>query len=356
MRTDTTFTERAAVDAWDAWYRWRDAGDLRDITVEDTWARVADAVAVVEGARAGAWSSRFIDAFANWRLLPDERLLRDAGTGRPLRLATAPHAALNAAAFVGIDGGGLPAFDSVGFGDTAALAVRVLDNALALAGDATPDRRGLRIGLIGLSDALTRLGLRYDRPEGHDAAFGIVAALATGCLRGAIELAAERGARAPDAEQALASWRRRGIDAGLLADGRRWGMRHHSLTVIEPRPRLALLANNVADALDPMIDPGLPRLIHIVEVDAAMPPAAATIRIEGRRGGPSPVLFNTLSSLPIESQLALRARVQPWVDRPIDYPLLAWQVPDTRIEAALAELASRHGMPAPGWRLADEAA
>lgn len=71
-----------AVDIWDAWFRWREQGALRDLTVNATWDRVATALASIEPADATIWSERFTDAFRAWRLLLDERILATAGRGR----------------------------------------------------------------------------------------------------------------------------------------------------------------------------------------------------------------------------------------------------------------------------------
>ena len=76
VTTFTTFSSPAAVDAWDAEFRWRDAHRLRDVTIDDTWHRVAEAAAAAEPEHASAWSARFVDAFSRWRLLPEAHLLR----------------------------------------------------------------------------------------------------------------------------------------------------------------------------------------------------------------------------------------------------------------------------------------
>jgi hypothetical protein len=47
------------------------------------------------------------------------------------------------------------------------------------------------------------------------------------------------------------------------------------------------------------------------------------------------------------AQLELRAAISPWMDEPIDYPVLVDSEPD---EPALAQLASRFGLPATTWR------
>src|SRR5690348_11516870 len=95
LRRSSPFIELAAVEAWDAWFRWREQGDLRDLSIEGTWRRVAVALASVEAqGEIATWQSRFMQTFATWRLLPDEQVLANAGTGRPVFRGDTLHAAL----------------------------------------------------------------------------------------------------------------------------------------------------------------------------------------------------------------------------------------------------------------------
>jgi ribonucleoside-diphosphate reductase alpha chain len=67
---------------WDMKYRLKGAdGAPVDKTVEDTWARVAHALADVED-DAEAWGERFYSAMENFRFLPAGRIFAGAGTGR----------------------------------------------------------------------------------------------------------------------------------------------------------------------------------------------------------------------------------------------------------------------------------
>lgn len=278
----THFTDPLAVEAWDSWFRWRDDGTLRDVTIDATWWRVADTLAAVEGASAAIWAHRFADAFSRWRLLPDERLLQAAGTGRPLSDFAAPAAVLNVAAFVTAPRSSRAGFDHARFLETAAMAVRLLENAVVWHG-AAARAPVLRIGIIGLADALFLLGLPYASIDARTQARAVAAALAEGCLRGTIDLASERGPADRDLDRRClaARWYARGTPPGLIEAGLRRGVRHAELTAIDPHPRLALLANNVADALE--LAPGL---------DTWTPALRA-------------------------AQRELRTAMQPWIDAPI---------------------------------------
>ena len=73
---------------WDMKYRLKDeAGQPLDAEVEDTWTRLARAVAGAEKpAERTAWAARFEDAMADFRFLPAGRVLAGAGSGRRVTL------------------------------------------------------------------------------------------------------------------------------------------------------------------------------------------------------------------------------------------------------------------------------
>jgi len=75
-----------ANEIWDMKYRFKSAdGQLVDKTVEDTWSRVAGALAGVEG-ESSTWEPVFYQALADYKLLPGGRILAGAGTGRTVTL------------------------------------------------------------------------------------------------------------------------------------------------------------------------------------------------------------------------------------------------------------------------------
>lgn len=341
LRRPSPFIELAAVEAWDAWFRWRDRSGLHDFSIEDTWRRVAGALATVEppGER-DALRARCTDALAAWRLLPDERLLADAGTGRNGWRTGRLHAALNAAAFVPTDRTVAAVIDLAGLADCAALAVRVLDNAALLAGNPTLQ---VRVGILGIADALALLGLPYDSDAGRARAAAMARALAEGCLRGSVQLAATRGANVQASHAYIARARSRGIPPGLLRMATRHGLRHLHLAAIVPQPRLALLANDVADAADPLR--GGDQACVVAATDGLRSPRSPGYALnilrandECRDGAPQ-----TLADLPWTAQIAMRTALQPWLDEPIDYPLLAVHPPDAAPRNSAAR--SRHGGP-----------
>ncbi len=77
-----------AEQIWDMKYRLHGAdGTPLDLTVEDSWARVAKALAEAEAPEAReAWETRFRTAMEGYRFLPAGRILAGAGTGRDVTL------------------------------------------------------------------------------------------------------------------------------------------------------------------------------------------------------------------------------------------------------------------------------
>lgn len=287
----TKFTSLAAVEVWDAHYRWRETGKLRDVTIDATWWRVAEAVAAVEGIQAPLWAHRFVDAFSRWRLLPDERLLQFAGTHLPYPDLDAPAAVVNVAAFVSAARTSNARFDAERFSETASLAVRLLDDAV-LSGPSGHPRTPLHVGIIGLADAFQLLRLPFGSVRAMNLARTVATALAEGCLRGSLDLAAERGPLdEPSERRALEDrWKVRGMPDWLVKEAEQRGLRHFRMTAIEPHPALAHLANELADGLEP-----LP-----AQAKAGKDEDGTCIRA---------------------AQMQLVEAMQPWIDAPIEYPL-----------------------------------
>lgn len=258
----------------------------RDATLDDTWQRVASAAAAAEGRHAMMWTYQFLNGFRRLHMLPDERLLRIPGAGRTPRAAEDFAAVVNVAAFVDRSSDRCR-FDEEGFIAAAELAVRFLDDAAVVAHGDHPHR--LRIGVIGLANALDMLELPYDSAKGHQQAATVARALAEGCLRASIEMAEERGCRFPvDANGELVAFlRRSGMPPGLVERALRSGLYHEALTAIDPHPLLARLAD-VADATNPM------------------PPAKLP------------------ASRDFSDQVGMRSAFQPWIDEPISDLFAAW--------------------------------
>ena len=82
----TRFAAPIAEQIWDMKYRLKEAdGTPVDVTVEDSWRRVARDLASVE-ADPAEWEDRFFHALEDFKFLPAGRILAGAGTGRSVTL------------------------------------------------------------------------------------------------------------------------------------------------------------------------------------------------------------------------------------------------------------------------------
>lgn len=80
------FETEIARHIWETKYRYVEGDDVVDATVDDTWSRVARALAAVEGNRQERWEDRFRDALHAFRFLPGGRIQAGAGTRRDVTL------------------------------------------------------------------------------------------------------------------------------------------------------------------------------------------------------------------------------------------------------------------------------
>ncbi|ACY47247.1 adenosylcobalamin-dependent ribonucleoside-diphosphate reductase [Rhodothermus marinus] len=77
----THFHEPVSWHVWDAKYRYREGNVVRDQTIEDTWRRVARALAAAEPESERArWAERFYQVLYGFKFLPGGRILAGAGT------------------------------------------------------------------------------------------------------------------------------------------------------------------------------------------------------------------------------------------------------------------------------------
>ncbi len=79
------FTAPIAEQIWDMKYRLKEQGKPVDQTVEDTWRRIARALASVEE-KPEEWEERFYSALEDFRFLPAGRIIAGAGTARSVTL------------------------------------------------------------------------------------------------------------------------------------------------------------------------------------------------------------------------------------------------------------------------------
>lgn len=79
-------SEPVAAAIWETKYRYREDGRARDGDIEDTWRRVAHALAAVEASGSAHWEEQFYAVLRDFRFLPGGRILAGAGTRHHLTL------------------------------------------------------------------------------------------------------------------------------------------------------------------------------------------------------------------------------------------------------------------------------
>lgn len=86
MSGEKYFTAAIARHIWDSKYRWRENGVIRDHAIQDTWRRIATALAGCEARDRDAWAQRFYHLLENFRFLPGGRIQAGAGTAHRVTL------------------------------------------------------------------------------------------------------------------------------------------------------------------------------------------------------------------------------------------------------------------------------
>ncbi|GAO37492.1 ribonucleotide reductase [Sulfuricella sp. T08] len=84
--SDGPFISDISFRIWDIRYRYRESGKIIDLTVEDTWRRVARALAGVEQQDKEIWERRFYRVLEGFSFLPGGRILAGAGTSHRVTL------------------------------------------------------------------------------------------------------------------------------------------------------------------------------------------------------------------------------------------------------------------------------
>lgn len=82
---DLSFTTPIAQHIWKTKYRYREYGIVRDTSIQDTWLRVAQALAAPER-DPGYWQERFYGILRDFKFLPGGRILAGTGTAHRVTL------------------------------------------------------------------------------------------------------------------------------------------------------------------------------------------------------------------------------------------------------------------------------
>ena len=167
MFPDLHFIDAASAEAWDAEFRLRQGSIVLDRTIADTWRRVVDAAPLDwAGTPEAAWLAA---GLASWRMLPDDRLLRQRAANAKDGLHD-PRGWLNVAAYVREPFSDDARFDFGGLCRDAGVLADLLGT-LRLSGS-------VQLGIVGFADALVMQGMSYGSAASVDFAKSIARCVA----------------------------------------------------------------------------------------------------------------------------------------------------------------------------------
>ncbi len=83
---ETGFQTDISRHIWETKYRYRDGDVIYDQTIDDTWRRIARALATVESDKTEFWETEFYKILKDFRFLPAGRIQAGAGTERDVTL------------------------------------------------------------------------------------------------------------------------------------------------------------------------------------------------------------------------------------------------------------------------------
>ena len=213
--------------------------------------------------------------------------------------------------------------------ESAATAVRLLDNVIDASRFPLPQQaenargsRRLGLGITGLADALVMLGLRYGDERSLKTAAEVMRVICHAAYRASIELAKEKGSfpfleRDKHLEGPFIRSLPDDIRQGIAAHG----IRNSHLLAIAPTGTISLLAGNVSSGLEPIFagsygrrvldEKGNPQEFLLTDY------ALARWREFTKTTSGTPDSFFTTANLPVTAHLAMQAALQPFVDNSI---------------------------------------
>ena len=235
-------------------------------------------------------------------------------------------------------------FDEAALGDAARLAVRMLDTVIDISRFPLPAQqaqskgsRRIGLGIMGLADALVMLGLRYDSAEARSVAARAMRAVCHAAYRASIVLAEEKGAFPRfEREHYLAAPFIAALPPDIGESIGEHGIRNSHLTAIAPTGTISLIAGQVSSGLEPLLAPAVER--EVLQPGGSLRTfriTAHSVRLWRQRSSGLPPAFVCGEDISPESQLAMQAALQLYVDNAMSKTLT---VPAVYPFEAFAEL------------------
>jgi len=222
--------------------------------------------------------------------------------------------------------------DYAGIRETAATAVRMLDNTIDISNypleaqrEEAMRKRRMGIGITGLADALVFLRQRYGSPEAAATASKVMETICHAVYRASIELAKEKGVfpaldREKHVKGAFIANLPDDIRAGILAHG----IRNSHLTSIAPTGTISLYAGNVSSGLEPIFALRYTRKVRTGTGDDMIEQEVRDYayhvyheRHPHAKDDSLPAYFVTSDSIKPKEHVDMQAALQPHVDSSI---------------------------------------
>ena len=219
--------------------------------------------------------------------------------------------------------------DEARLGELTAVGVRLLDNVIDVSGYPLPAqrkeakaKRRIGLGITGLANALTMLGVRYGSDEACRLARRWMAVIERHAYLASARFAAEKGAF-PLFEPAsmLASPNVQRLDTDVRREIAQSGLRNGCLTSIAPTGTISLLAGNVSSGIEPVFDVHYKRRVREAgdryREETVEDFAYRLYRVKAGADAPLPSAFVTAGQLTPREHLVMQAAVQAHVDSSI---------------------------------------
>jgi ribonucleoside-diphosphate reductase alpha chain len=314
---------------------------VRSVRARELWQRILRAA--YDTAEPGVL---FVDQINRDNTLHDREML--TATNPCGEIPLPPYGAcdlgsLNLASFVAAPFAADARLDLDALAESAALAVRFLDNVIDVSRYPLPAQaeqarltRRVGLGITGLADALVMLGLDYDSDGARALATRTLQTVRDAAYRASVGLAREKGAFPGFAAQPfLAS----GFAARLPEDIRTaiatHGIRNSHLLAIAPAGTISLLANNCSSGIEPVFAAEAERRVLGADgryrIHRVVDHALQRWREQGQTGTP-PAFVEARQIDPL-AHLQMLAALQPFVDNAISKTInVAADMPFERFE------------------------
>jgi ribonucleoside-diphosphate reductase alpha chain len=228
---------------------------------------------------------------------------------------------------------GLSTFDFLKFEETVKTAVRFMDNILDLnyyplqkIREQSLATRRIGLGITGLTDTLSMLGLRYGSEEGVELSQRIMQTLRNAAYSASVDLSKERGAFPKfDRDKHLSGAFIKALPDQIQQGIYRHGIRNSHLITIAPTGTTSLFCGNLSSGVEPYFGVDYGRSIRTGKGEAKISIESSHYSIElyrnsnGNGTGPLPdcILANVASNIGYKDHLRMQGMLQQFVDASI---------------------------------------